>query len=170
MLIINKVSNNRNRENLLSNRGSGVEAGTYRGSRNVGRNLDNSFGDGERLPTSKKIENYEKEFNEKIGKQEKVGNPCSFCSCKPARYKGDCGCFLCKEHSKTSRDNKKCIHCEKVIHKLSELKSECGICFQQKKFVTNFKCGCALLVCKECYIKCKMINPHCPACRREINQ
>ena len=46
--------------------------------------------------------------------------------------------------------------------------NECNICFEPKKYLESFKCGCALLVCKECYIKCKTISNKCPGCRAII--
>ena len=50
----------------------------------------------------------------------------------------------------------------------SSVVNECNICFKPKKYLANFKCGCALLVCKECYIKCKTISNKCPGCRAII--
>ena len=46
--------------------------------------------------------------------------------------------------------------------------NECNICFKNKHLLGGFKCGCALRVCKECYIKCKSMNNKCPGCRATI--
>lgn len=46
--------------------------------------------------------------------------------------------------------------------------NECNICFKKQSLLSGFKCGCALRVCKECYIKCKSTNNKCPGCRAII--
>ena len=45
---------------------------------------------------------------------------------------------------------------------------ECRICMKSGKVLGNFKCGCALQVCKECYVACKSKSNICPGCRKNI--
>ena len=103
------------------------------------------------------------------------GGLCNYCESKVARYVSDCGCELCKEHSKPIREtmeeeqHMKCPVCNKIIHKIQLKKSRCGICLENKKSLAKFKCKCALLVCKECFIRCRTTSDRCPACRAEIS-
>ena len=121
-------------------------------------------------------EKYEEEFlHNRLETQEKELGVCDYCNCKPAKYLSDCGCKLCKDHSKPLKDleedgnNKKCPKCMKIVNKIQLRKGKCGICLQDKLKLAKFKCHCALMVCKECYIKCKVSNSNCPACRKPIN-
>ena len=99
---------------------------------------------------------------------------CMFCHKKPGTYKCDCGCVVCKEHSKlkTIEENgvkyQGCYNCEKVVKNVTPIKIECNICLQRKNVVVHFKCGCAFEVCKNCYVKIKMTSNKCPGCRGPI--
>ena len=99
---------------------------------------------------------------------------CMFCKKKPGIYKCDCGCIVCKEHSllknieKDGKKYKSCFNCEKNAGKVEAIKIECNICMQKKNSVAHFKCGCAIQVCKNCYVKCKMTNNKCPGYRAII--
>ena len=114
------------------------------------------------------------EFEKQKRKIEKGLQMCKFCKKKPGKYKLDCGCIVCKDHStlnKIEGDGEKykvCFECEKIVKKVSPIKYQCNICFAQKLSVVHFKCGCALQVCKTCYIKCKKSNKKCPGCRAII--
>ena len=96
---------------------------------------------------------------------------CMYCLKKPGNYKCDCGCVVCKEHSnlkeieKNGTKYKGCYRCEKIVKKVTPIKSECNICFQRKNVLVHFKCGCAFQVCKKCYIKIRMTGNRCPGCR-----
>ena len=145
---------NRNNVNVYSNRNA----------------LENSGSN--RLFFSK--EDLADEFEIQKGKMEKGKQMCQYCKKKIARFKCDCGCILCKEHSNLKKIEKKgknytvCFSCNKVAKKVTQLKYPCHICFQDKLAVAHFKCGCALEVCKNCYIKCKMSSNKCPGCRAII--
>ena len=114
------------------------------------------------------------EFEIQKGKMEKGKQMCQYCKKKIAKFKCDYGCLLCKDHSNLKKIEKKgknykvCFACNKVAKKVTQLKYPCHICFQDKLNVAHFKCGCALEVCKNCYIKCKMSNNKCPGCRALI--
>ena len=114
------------------------------------------------------------EYEEQKRKYSKARMTCMFCKKKPGNYKCDCGCIVCKEHSdlqymeNNQEKAKVCYHCGKIVIKVSPIKYFCNICMQNKMSVTHFKCGCAMEVCKSCYIKCKMSNDKCPGCRAII--
>ena len=114
------------------------------------------------------------EYEKQKKKDEKAKKMCQFCNKKQAKFTCDCGCNVCKEHSalkKVEGENetyKVCFACEKIVKKVTQIKYPCHICFQSKISVAHFKCGCALEVCKECYIKCKLGSDRCPGCRRVI--
>ena len=99
---------------------------------------------------------------------------CMFCKKKLGNYKCDCGCIVCKEHSSlkeiqiNGQNYKACYNCEKAVNNVKQIKYNCNICLQMKNSVAHFKCGCAIEVCKNCYIKCKMTNNRCPGCRGAI--
>ena len=99
---------------------------------------------------------------------------CMYCKKKPGNFKCDCGCIVCKEHSNLNEiENngekyKACYNCGKKVEKVSPVKYGCNICMQKKFNVVHFKCGCAIEVCKNCYIKCKMASNKCPGCRALI--
>ena len=95
---------------------------------------------------------------------------CQYCKKKIGKFKGDCGCILCKEHSTFNNVEGKnvCHSCKKKIKKVTQIKYPCHICLQKKLSVAHFKCGCALEVCKDCYIKCKSSSNKCPGCRAII--
>ena len=125
-----------------------------------------------RIPLSK--EEIAEEFEEQKRKLNKARMVCMFCKKKPGTYKSDCGCIVCKEHSslKEMENNgekyKVCFNCERMVNKVNPIKYYCNICMQDKNSVTHFKCGCALEVCKNCYIKCKIGSDKCPGCRAII--
>ena len=114
------------------------------------------------------------EFEIQKKKSEKGNQTCQFCKKKPGKFKCDCGCVVCKEHSNLKNaegdgeNYKVCYACEKVVKKVNAIKYPCHICFSNKLAVAHFKCGCALEVCKSCYIKCKMGSNKCPGCRAII--
>ena len=117
------------------------------------------------------------EIAEEYEEQKRKDKPkiaCMFCKKKPGNYKCDCGCIVCKEHSslkqieKNGENYQACYNCEKAVNNVSAIKYNCNICLQMKNSVTHFKCGCALEVCKNCYIKCKMTDNRCPGCRAII--
>ena len=114
------------------------------------------------------------EFENLKRKKEKGNQMCQFCKKKPAKFKCDCGCMVCKEHSSLKKQEgdgeiyKVCYVCDKIVKKVIPIKYPCHICFGKKINVCHFKCGCALEVCKDCYIKCKMQNNKCPGCRGNI--
>ena len=114
------------------------------------------------------------EFELQRKKTEKGNQTCQFCKKKPGKFKCDCGCIVCKDHSKLKRQEgdgetyNVCFACSKIVKKVTAIKYPCHICFMNKLAVAHFKCGCALEVCKTCYIKCKMTNNKCPGCRAII--
>lgn len=114
------------------------------------------------------------EFESQKRKMEKGNQMCQFCKKKPGKFKCDCGCLVCKEHSALKIQEgdgekyKVCFVCDKIVKKVIPIKYPCHICFGNKPAVAHFKCGCALEVCKNCYIKCKMGNNKCPGCRAII--
>ncbi len=114
------------------------------------------------------------EFELQKRKMEKGNQMCQYCKKKPGKFKCDCGCLVCKEHSTLKNQEgdgekyKVCFVCDKIVKKVTPIKYPCHICFGNKAAVAHFKCGCALEVCKNCYIKCKMGNNKCPGCRAII--
>ena len=114
------------------------------------------------------------EFEIQKNKTEKGNQMCQFCKKKAGKFKCDCGCIVCKEHSSLKNmegdgeNYKVCFACGKIVKKVSPIKYDCNICMVKKLNVAHFKCKCSLLVCKDCYIKCKMSNEKCPQCRNEI--
>ena len=113
------------------------------------------------------------EFEEQKALNEKGETTCEFCKKKPGKYISDCGCVLCKEHSKLKTVDgdggkyKVCFKCGKVA-KIVVPKYVCQICMQNRLALAHFKCNCAMEVCKICYVKCKMGSKRCPACRKDI--
>lgn len=114
------------------------------------------------------------EFEMQKRKMKKGKITCMFCKKKPGKFECDCGCIVCKEHSSLKdmetegKTYKVCYNCDKIVKKVNPIKYMCNICMQKKMSVVHFKCGCALEVCKECYVKCKMSNNKCPGCRAII--
>ena len=114
------------------------------------------------------------EYEEQRRKYNKAKMPCIFCKKKQGIFKCDCGCIVCKEHSNLKEvknekeEYKACFNCGKKVDKVNQIKYNCNICMQNKNSVTHFKCGCAMEVCKNCYIMCKMTNDKCPGCRAVI--
>ena len=114
------------------------------------------------------------EFELERRKIEKGRQVCQYCKKKIGKFTCDCGCIVCKEHSNLKQEQgdkgiiKVCFVCGKVVKKVTMIKYQCHICFQNKISVTHFKCGCALEVCKSCYIKCKLGSDKCPGCRAII--
>ena len=115
------------------------------------------------------------EFEKQKLKTEKGYEACQFCKTKPGKYKCDCECIVCKEHSMLKKvegdgeEYKVCFNCGKIVKKVIVIKKECNICLQKKINLVHFQCNCALLVCKECYIKCRMQSDICPGCRAKID-
>ena len=114
------------------------------------------------------------EFEKQKRKMEKGNQKCKYCKKKPGKFKCDCGCIVCKDHSSLKKvegdgeNYKVCFACGKIVKRVTAIKYQCNICFTQKLAVVHFKCGCALEVCKPCYIKCKKTNNKCPGCRAII--
>ena len=99
---------------------------------------------------------------------------CHFCKSENSKYIGDCGCIVCQKHSnfkEVINDEGKfkiCYNCGKTIKDLKLIKTNCNICLEEVHSVCHFKCGCAIEVCENCYIKCKKENKKCPGCRGNI--
>ena len=119
-------------------------------------------------------EDLAEEYEMQKRKMKKGKITCMFCQKKPGKFECDCGCIVCKEHSALKemetegKAYKVCFNCDKIVKKVSSIKYTCNICMQKKPSVAHFQCGCALEVCKECYIKCKMSSNKCPGCRAII--
>ena len=153
----------------LSNRGRDVVI--------FGRN-NNNINNNHELESSQRTEfskaQLKDEFEIQKRKMEKGNQLCQFCKKNPGKYKSDCGCIICKEHSTLKimegdgENYKVCFSCGKLVKKVTPIKNECHICLQKKANVVHFKCGCAIEVCKDCYIKCKMGSNKCPGCRALI--
>ena len=115
------------------------------------------------------------EFEKLKSKSEKGAQLCQYCKKKPGKYQSDCGCIICKEHSTLKKmegegeNYKVCFNCEKVVKKVVPIKFECNICMQKRVNVVHFKCNCAIAVCKDCYLKCRMESDKCPGCRANIS-
>ena len=126
--------------------------------------------------TTRKLtkEEISEEFEKQKLKIEKGYEACQFCKTKPGKYKCDCNCIVCKEHSMLKKEEgdgeeyKVCFNCGKIVKKVIAIKKECNICLQKKINLVHFQCNCALLVCKECYVKCRMESDKCPGCRAKI--
>ena len=93
---------------------------------------------------------------------------CNLCQ-REAKIISDCGCKFCNRH----KINNKCPICKKIINKKTNIKFECGICYEEKKNLKHFNCECAFLVCEDCY-KLFVENPNqnlrrCPNCRKLIS-
>lgn len=115
------------------------------------------------------------EFEKMKTKKEKGVQPCQYCKKKPGKFKCDCGCIVCKDHSTLKKmqgdgeEYKVCYNCEKIVKKAVPIKYDCNICMQKRVNVVHFKCNCALVVCKDCYLKCRMESDKCPGCRALIS-
>lgn len=158
------------RRNLMEMRNLYIN---QRGVVNVYNRNPNSFEEGSERPQLSK-EQLGDEFEIQKRKMEKGNQMCKFCNKKVGKYKCDCGCIVCKEHSilksveGEGENYKVCFACEKIVKKVTPIKYDCHICMQKKINIAHFKCECALEVCKDCYIKCKMANDKCPGCRAII--
>ena len=114
------------------------------------------------------------EFEKQKAKYEKDKPLCQFCNKKTAKYKCDCDCIVCKEHSALKKEEgdgenyKVCFNCGKVVKKVVPIKQDCNICLEKKITLAHFACNCALLACKECYLKCRLESDKCPGCRANI--
>lgn len=99
---------------------------------------------------------------------------CQYCKRNPGKYKNECGCTLCYEHSKPIKRTKNgriilvCKNCDKSIINEVEITERCNICFENKEELGHFKCGCSFYVCKNCYIIWKRDNNECPQCKKPI--
>ena len=134
------------------------------------RNIDDISSN--RVPMSKEL--ILDEFEKQKIKIEKGNQQCMFCKNKPGKYKCDCDCVVCKEHSQLKKEEgdgesyNVCFNCGKVVKKVTPIKEQCNICFLKKISLVHFQCDCALLVCKDCYVKCKLESDKCPGCRAKI--
>ena len=134
------------------------------------RNIEESSS--QRIPMDKDL--ILDEFEKQKLKREKGAQMCMFCKKKPGKYKCDCECVVCKEHSQLKKEEgdgesyKVCFNCGKVVKKVTPIKEQCNICFEKKISLAHFKCDCAILVCKDCYLKCKLESDKCPGCRAKI--
>ena len=99
---------------------------------------------------------------------------CQVCKKENGKYIGDCGCIVCQEHSNFKEviniegKFKICFNCGKTIKDLKLIKTSCQICLEEVPSLCHFKCGCAIEVCENCYIKCRKESKRCPACRGNI--
>ena len=114
------------------------------------------------------------EFEIQSKKMEKGNELCCFCNKKAGKFKCDCGCIVCKEHSELKnieKDGKRikvCFKCEKVVNQVNLIKYDCHICMEKNNVVAHFRCGCSLEVCQNCYVKSKLNSNKCPGCRAII--
>ena len=113
--------------------------------------------------------NVDREFEIQKEMLEKEYDFCDYCKFNPGKYKSDCCCILCKEHSIFDKEkpNHFCINCAKEVNKI-EIINECNICLEEKEDLGHFKCGCSFKVCKDCYFNIKKKDNKCPACRGKI--
>ena len=142
--------------------------------RNNNTNLPQIY---DREGTGRKIVNKEDlidEFEIQRRKKEKGNELCQFCQKKTGTYKCDCGCIVCKDHSKLKSMEKEgkqvkvCFKCKKVVNRVDPIEYNCHICMEKNNSLAHFKCSCSLEVCQKCYVKCKLINNKCPGCRAII--
>ena len=93
---------------------------------------------------------------------------CDFCQIQSGSLKLSCGCYLCYEDEKKvlliENKGKICPVCKNEVND-TMTNCNCGICFQNKSELARFRCGCALVVCKNCFIQWKKEKQICPACR-----
>ena len=78
----------------------------------------------------------------------------------------DCGCYVCFDCEKKSIKENICLNCHKKFIIMKQV--SCSICLNNKKELGFFNCQCKMVVCKECYIKWRINNKNCPACRTII--
>ena len=77
------------------------------------------------------------EYEIQRAKRNKVQMVCMFCKKKQGIYQCDCGCVVCKEHSKlkdiekNGENYKGCHNCEKKVNKVTTIKITCNICMQR---------------------------------------
>ena len=74
---------------------------------------------------------------------------------------------LLNSSSTTKINTNKCPCCSKNFETYKQIAQECQICFEITSKLFRFKCGCALLVCKNCYNKI-IVDSKCPQCRKNI--
>ena len=94
---------------------------------------------------------------------------CMICKVQPGNVKLSCGCCLCfkdEKDVKTMGNLSECPVCHKVVKDI--LQVTCGICFANKTEIAKFKCGCAFVVCRDCYVTWRLNHDDCPACRGNI--
>lgn len=95
---------------------------------------------------------------------------CDLCKKQQCNLKLSCGCFICNEDDKKllldKSKGKICPLCKKEVTDVTP--TTCGICFQNKSELCKFRCGCAMVVCKQCFITWKKSKQICPACREII--
>ena len=148
------------------------------------RNMENENDSTTRKQLTK--EEIEEEYEKYKIKSEKGFQVCQFCKKKPGKFKCDCECIVCEDHKQLKNEQgegeeyKVCFNCGKIVKKVIELKpsksnkknkenkQQCNICLQMKSDLAHFQCGCAFIVCKECYIKCRIDSDKCPGCRAKV--
>lgn len=117
-------------------------------------------------------ENYDLEDYDDLFEKSKIvigknieNQKCDLCKKQPSNQKLSCGCFICNEDDKKILLNKSkiCPVCKKEVSDTTP--TTCGICFQNKSELCRFRCGCAMVVCKQCFITWKKSKQICPACR-----
>ena len=161
-----KKFNEENNSNIITNRIISSRVSPFQQENNDSKSYNNLR------------ERYNNEFNDnqvETSEKDYLGF-CDVCKDKRAKYITDCGCSLCEEHclinEKELNINTKenlCPVCGKIVNNQNLKKGQCGICFQNKVNLIHFKCHCALFVCRNCYIKCKLQSQNCPACRGDIS-
>ena len=87
------------------------------------------------------------EFEIQKRKMEKGSPQCQYCKKNAGKYKCDCGCIVCKEHSilkemeGDGQNYKVCFACEKIVKKVTQIKADCHICMQPYLYAKKIECG-----------------------------
>lgn len=128
-------------------------------------NIQLNYNANERKPTeSELVENFNKDKIKVINDIE--NKKCENCKVANCNLQLGCGCFVCFNCEQKMIKDGNCEICKDKINSMQQL--SCSICFMNKSEISFFNCQCKMIICKDCYIKWRMNNKLCPACRTNI--
>ena len=110
---------------------------------------------------------YIKESNEKLTADGSDKVICDYCLLEVGMIRLNCGCYLCKAHKSMIEHNEKssCPICKKEVKEVSMIK--CEMCMKDTNDDTKIKtakCGCEVMLCKDCLNKVNEGSNVCPRC------
>ena len=95
---------------------------------------------------------------------------CDYCLLEVGMIRLNCGCYLCKAHKSMIEHNEKssCPICKKEVKGVSMIK--CEMCMKDTNDNTEIKtskCGCEVMLCKDCLRKVNEGSNECPRCHKK---